>query len=386
MTSERVRFVEALEEAALAPVLRRWRADRPGMGIFALVPEAEAAGVPRLQAACRAEGIPLVGGVFPALVVGHRFSTEGAWLLRFDRMPYVLLRTDLPTDGGDLAALAGAIADDLDPHLGGSAELTLLLLFDATFPRVGSLLDELYLRLSDRVHYMGANAGSETFKPIPCLFDGERVVQAGLLAVLVEESRGAVLEHGYRVPARMIAATSIEGNRIIQIDWRPAFEVYQAMGHLLHGAEITRENFYSCAVHFPFGIVRANGIILVRIPVALEPDGSLFCAGEVPPNSMLTLLAAPLVDSMHTVDVLVRGLSELSGPTAGRDVLLFYCAGRRLHLGLPGAEAELRELERRSGARVVAGALSLGEIGSTSAWAYPLFHNATLVASAWGRP
>jgi len=381
MASELTRFVEALEGEAVVPVLRAWRADHPGMGVLALLPEAERAGVERLQAICRAESVPLVGGVFPALVRGRRFSTTGAWLLRFDEMPHVLLLPDLPREG-DLAAAADALADDLKPHLGGSAELTLFLLFDAIFPRVGSLLDELYLRLSDRVHYMGANAGSETFKPIPCLFDAERVTQGGVLAVLLKGSRGAVLEHGYRVPARMIAATSTEGNRIIQIDWRPAFEVYQAMGHVLHGAEITRENFYSCAVHFPFGIVRANGIILVRIPVALEEDGSLFCAGEVPANSMLTLLAAPLVDSMHTVDTLVRGLGE-AGPVAGKDVLLFYCAGRRLHLGLPGAEEELRELERRSGATRVAGALSLGEIGSTSEWAYPLFHNATLLASTW---
>jgi hypothetical protein len=385
MSSEPTRYVEALEEAAVAPILRRWRADHPAMGVLALVPEAEGRRVESLQKICRAEGVPLVGAVFPSLVVGHRFSTGGAWLLRLDVMPYVHLHAALPRDGGDLGLVADALADDLRPHLGGASELTLLLLFDATFPRVGSLLDELYLRLSDRVHYMGANAGSETFQPIPCLFDADRLIQGGLLAVLLE-GRGAVLEHGYRVPTRMIAATSTEGNRIIQIDWRPAFEVYQAMGHMLHGAEITRENFYSCAVHFPFGIVRANGIILVRIPVSLEEDGSLFCAGEVPPNSMLTLLAAPLVDSMRTVDTLVRGLGGLAGSLARRDLLLFYCAGRRLHLGLPGAEDELRELERRSGAIRLAGALSLGEIGSTSEWAYPLFHNATLLASVWGGP
>jgi len=35
-------------------------------------------------------------------------------------------------------------------------------------------------------------------------------------------------------------------------------------------------------LHFPFGIIRANHEVLVRIPVALEEDGSLFCVGEVP--------------------------------------------------------------------------------------------------------
>ncbi len=381
MTGDVARFVEAIEAEAVGPVLRHWRAESPAAGVLALVPEGERARVERLQAICREEGVPVIGAVFPALVRGGRFSTTGAWLLRFDEMPHALLRPDLPA-AGDLGTAADAIADDLKPHLDGPGERTLLLLFDAVFPRVGSLLDELYLRLSDRVHYMGASAGSETFQPIPCLFDAERAVQGGVLAILLK-GRGAVLEHGYEVPPRMIAATSTEGNRIIQIDWCPAFEVYQSMGRSLYGAEITRENFYECAVHFPFGIMRANGVILVRIPVALEEDGSLFCAGEVPANSMLTLLAAPLVDSTQTVDTLARGLEEMHGSTADRELLLFYCAGRRLHLGLPGAEGELRELLARSGAGRVAGALSLGEIGSASEWAYPLFHNATLLASVW---
>ncbi len=381
MAGEVTRFVEAIEAPAIAPVLRRWRAEHPGLGVLALVSEAERGRVERLQAICREEGVPIAGGVFPALVRGDRFSTHGAWLLRFDEMPHALLQPELPA-AGDLGAAADALVDDLKPHLGGRSELTLFLMVDAIFPRVGSLLDELYLRLSDRVHYMGANAGSETFKPIPCLFDSKRTVQGGVLAILLK-GRGAVLEHGYEVPDRMIAATSTEGNRIKQIDWKPAFEVYQAMGRALYGAEISRENFYECAVHFPFGIVRANGIILVRIPVALEEDGSLFFAGEVPANSMLALLAAPLVDSTRTVDTLVRGLGEIYGSTGGKDLLLFYCAGRRLHLGVPGAEGELHQLSSRSEAEAVAGALSLGEIGSTTEWAYPLFHNATLLASVW---
>jgi hypothetical protein len=378
-----MRFVEALEGGALGPVLRSWRVDHPGMGVLALLPEAERAGVERLQAICREEGVPLAGAIFPALVVQERFATEGAWLLRLDEMPEVVLLADLPREG-DLAPVADALADRLAPGLSGSSELTLLLVFDAMFPRVGSLLDELYLRLSDRVHYMGTNAGSETFQPMPCLFDGERVVGDGVLALLVKDNHGAVLDHGYKVPSRMITATSTEGNRIIQIDWRPAFEVYQAMGHLLHGVEITRENFYQFAVHFPFGILHANGTLLVRIPVALEQDGSLFCAGEVPANSVLTLLAAPLVDSTRTVETLVRGLTETDGALEGKELLLFYCAGRRLHLGVPAAEQEVRELRRRSQVIRVAGALSLGEIGSTVESRYPLFHNATLVGSIWG--
>ncbi|HNH24888.1 MAG TPA: FIST C-terminal domain-containing protein, partial [Accumulibacter sp.] len=71
------------------------------------------------------------------------------------------------------------------------------------------------------------------------------------------------------------------------------------------------------------------------------------------------------------------------GPLGPRELLVFYCAGRRLHLG-DDALKELHSLGSTLNAANVVGALSLGEIGSLSNWGYPLFHNATLVCRPWG--
>lgn len=378
-----MRYLADLDERAIDSVLATWQAAHPCMGVLAMLPEAEKDTVAGLQAACARRKVPLVGAVFPALVEGEAFHTHGVWLLCFPTMPYAVLHTDLPRDAEGAARVADEIAAGVRTSLGDAGEATLFLLFDAMVPNIGTLLDELYLRLANRVHYMGVNAGSETFQPMPCLFDGERLVQNGVLVLLLKPHRGAILEHGYGAPPRMRMATSTEGNRIIQVDWRPAFEVYRELVRAQFGVEVTRENFYKYAVHFPFGIVRANHEILVRIPVALETDGSLFCVGEVPPNAVLTLLEAPAVDSVHTLDTLVAGLTAQNETLADSELLLFYCAGRRLHLGIEAATRELAALAQRMHTVRIAGALSLGEIGSSTQWGYPLFHNATLVAARW---
>jgi hypothetical protein len=44
----------------------------------------------------------------------------------------------------------------------------------------------------------------------------------------------------------------------------------------------------------------ANQQVLIRIPVALEDDGSVFCVGEVPENTMLIMLHQPL--ARYTMD------------------------------------------------------------------------------------
>jgi hypothetical protein len=298
-------------------------------------------------------------------------------------MPPYLLLADLPQDRAQYEPLLQGVAQQLAEHLHGPAEATLFMLFDAMVPNVGSLLDNLYLDLANRVHYAGGNAGSETFAPMPCLFDGQNLISNGVLLLLLPNHKGAVVEHGYHAPEHSVYATSTSGNCISHIDWRPAFEVYQELVRSQHNIQITAENFYQHAVHFPFGILRANHHVVVRIPVMLKDDGSLFCVGEVPANSVLTLLKSPSVDSQETLQVLDRGLAAMNGQSQAPDLLLFYCAGRRMHLGLDQATVELAEFEHRTGDSQVAGVLTLGEIGSSTVHGYPLFHNAALVATHW---
>lgn len=376
-------YLPEVDTAAIDTVLADWQVRHPQMGVCALLPEAEKDGVGTLQSVCSRRNIPLVGGIFPELIEDGKFCRNGLWLLCFSEMPYYTLLDHLPSDNAGAERTAKEIAANIREQLDDSRDITLFMLFDAMVPNIGTLLDSLYLHLANRVNYAGGNAGSETFQPMPCLFDSQRLVQNGMLLMLLKQHHGAILEHGYHAPDHTVYATATEGNRISQIDWRPAFEVYQELVFKLYKVEITPENFYQYAVHFPFGIVRANHHVVVRIPVMLAEDGSLFCVGEVPANSLLTLLEAPKVDSIETLRVLNDGLTSLNGGPVGAELLLLYCAGRRMHLGLEAATSELREFSQRTGAQKTAGVLSLGEIGGSTVHGYPLFHNAALVASFW---
>jgi hypothetical protein len=376
-------YLPAVEAEAIERKLADLQAEHPKLGVLALLPEADKDKVGVLQAACSRRKVALAGAIFPALVKEGRFLTSGVWLLCFKEMPYFALHENLPEQAAEAELAAEKIADDIRARIDHTPDITLFMLFDAMVPNIGSMLDNLYLHLANRVHYAGANAGSETFQPTPCLFDGERIVQKGVLLLLLTSHKGAILEHGYQTNPHTSYATSTSGNCISQIDWRPAFEMYRELVHEYYGEEVTAENFYQYGVHFPFGIVRANHHVLVRIPVMLADDGSLFCVGEVPANSVLTLLKAPTVRTVETLHKLAEGLQTLNGDNAGAELLLFYCAGRRLHLGIPMATTELEAFAGLTRASHIAGALSLGEIGGSTVNGYPLFHNATLVASRW---
>lgn len=374
----------ALDVSAIEGALAECLADTRHGGVIALLPEAEKEKLPLLQAYCRQNGLALGGGIFPALLHEGHFVNTGAWLLPFRQMPPHFLLPVL--NGGD----QGAAATLVEAVLGGLSALSsteekplLFLVFDSMVPNIASILDEVYYALSNRVAYAGVNAGSETFQAMPCLFDEHHLVGDGVLGLLLPGVAGSFqLEHGFELPSHAMIATSSHGNCIAMIDWQPAFDVYRQIVWRQYGVSLTVENFYQHAVHFPIGIQRASGDVVVRIPVALTEDGALFCVGEIPEHAMLVVLRAPAAGAAGCIDKLAAKLS-VGRPMPLGQLLTFYCAGRRLHLG-DDAEKELGALQAASGAAEMGGALSLGEVGSVIPFGYPMFHNAALVCASWG--
>lgn len=376
----------AFDEAgtrALRAQLRQWQAHAPGLGLLALVAEASQAQIAPLQGLCRELGLPLHGAVFPALVSDTGFLTEGVCLLRFDEAPPTLLLPQLPADA-DAAAdqLVRAVQPALARHADASQLPTLFLVFDAMLPHIGTILDQTYNRLKHRTTYAGVNAGSERFCPMPCLFDAQQCVDGGVLALVLPPQHGSAVRHGYPVAKSLMRATSTAGNRIATLDGRPAFEVYQEVIAKDWGVQLTQDNFYDYAVHYPFGVVMALDV-LVRIPVGFLADQSIICVGEIAPDSMLKLLRAPTLEDSGCVAELARLLPPAAASSPPPPMLTFYCAGRRMHFG-EQAQAELLALRAHAAHGPLLGALTLGEIDSTEVCdlGFPRFHNAA-IACVW---
>ena len=379
MDSSTAVYCSTYNESELHNILARWNADSSHAGVLALVAEADKNVIPQLQNLFNRQSTPLIGAFFPELLIKGQLTSNGFTIMRIGSSPNSIIREHISDSEECMDDTVGSIAEICEHNNSADNKNTLVLIIDAMVPKIASLLEKLYLRLGDAVNYMGINCGSESFKPMPCIFDNKQFVQDAVLAFTIPNEQGAILEHGYHMPNKMIAATSTSNNCIVSINWRPAFEVYSEMVFSQYGVKVTKENFYENAVHFPFGIVRADGEVLVRIPVSLQDDGSLFCVGEVPENSVLALLKAEDADSSTTVEHIVKHFAAQAPQT----LLTFYCAGRRMHMG-DNAASELSALQQKLNSTNIVGALSLGEIGSSTKDGYPLFHNATLVCTAWG--
>lgn len=372
-----------LDASTIRQRVADWARQRPGMGMLVLLPEAGTPLVAGLQAACREFGVPVCGGIFPAIIRDERFVTDAGWMLALPPDSLAVLVAPSPQDPAPaIDQLVEQLRVPLAALPRSAHKPVLMLLCDGLLPNIASLLDLLYLQLANRVMYVGANAGNERFETAPCLFDGEHLIAGGVLAVLRHSTQVPALRHGYQTPKKPMSATSTAGNRIASIDWRPAFAVYGELIAQEYEVTLTADNFYQYGVHFPLGMLQANGDIVLRIPVGLTEDGALLCVGEVPENALLVVVRATESDACDGITQLADDLGNAPGGTLGRDLLVFYCAGRRMHLG-EGAPAELSALAAQTEVSCLGGALSIGEIGSLRPGAYPMFHNASVAGMVW---
>lgn len=363
-------YLPSLDSEALPRLLAHWHAQSPGAACLALLPEAEQARLPVLQAAARGCGIPLLGGIFPAVINAQGLQPEGVVLVLLDPAPRYWLQEGL--DQPDAAARIAELSAALEAALPAPAEAQLFLICDAMLPDLGTHLTRLHQHLGQRFNYAGVSAGSESFTAMACLFDDTRCLSGGCLAILLPADTPVAVRHAYPVSSSRCRATSTTGNRIDQIDGKPALAVYQALVKAEFGIDITPENFYQYGVHFPFGLVTAADV-LVRIPVGLTEEGYIHCIGQIHPNSLLRLLHPPALAGHQCTSELAQVLGSGDSP-----VVAFYCAGRRLHFGIE-AEQELHTLQGATGASALLGALSLGEIGTHPDLGIPEFHNAAIV-------
>lgn len=369
------RHFQAVDYSAISAWLLELAQENADSLVLALLPEAEKESVPGIQALFNEHKLTLFGAIFPALLSETGFATQGVTFLLLPRATSGFLVGPL---GDDSASSARQIGDALKAARAvaeASSQQRLFLVFDSMLPNTGSMLSYLFDRLGRDYAYTGVSAGSETFQPLPCLFDNLRLISNGALGLVIGPEIHFAARHAYPVTKSLMRASSTQGNRIDKIDGEPAMSVYQRVIFEEFGVTLTRENFYDYAVHHPFGLIGTLDI-LVRIPVAFNDDGSIFCVGEVPPNSLLRLLKAPSLAESSCVTDLVETL----GVREKQPLMAFYCAGRRMHFG-SDAVTEIRELYEKSGSTNIFGALSLGEISSNADLGIPQFHNAAVVCA-----
>jgi hypothetical protein len=283
-----------------------------------------------------------------------------------------------------------AVAENLMPHadraaLGGLTSLTCLVFAPGGHVDGEALVAAVRKGSSARAQLAGGVTGDDfTLDRTGVFAAGQlRADRIVIAAVSSRTALGIGVRHGWRPVGPMHVVSRSDGNRLRELDGRPARDVWlediRAAGGALPTGLSSRElaiwvaNAYELGV---WGPGRTEPV--VRAPVDLESDGAVLLAASISDGAEVGLVhATPDELLAASRDAAGAALDACGGPIAG--ALLFACAGRLAVLGERFSE-EPRGVAARMGAPV-GGACVYGEIARARR-DVDAFHNTTAVVVA----
>jgi len=321
-------------------------------------------------------GVPVFGGVFPEVVHGTLHSPTGLVTVSLaDVVPLVVV-SGLDQTSTDYGAALAALPDETP---------SLLVLVDGLAPYIARFVESVFDQVGGGPFVVGGGAGSLSFQSRPCLFTPAGMRANAALVASLPQPLGIGVDHGWEPVDGPFLVTQSKGNRILQLNYRPAAEIYRQCVEPRVGEALTPENFFGHAKAYPFGMVRPDGSLLVRDPIVMD-GGELVCVGEVPVQTAVHVLRG---SDQNLIDAAARGAASavraLGAPPAGG--LLIDCISRVLFLGERFTEELAAVQDSLQGADATArppfGALTLGEIANNGTHCLE-FYNKTFVLGAFG--
>lgn len=315
---------------------------------------------------------PVLGGVFPRIVVGSDCLERGLLVVGL-RRPVDVVVVDRVSQRD-----AGGIADVLEENGPRSRPGETVIAFaDGLSAGIAGLVEALFDVHGLDVNYVGGGAGSLSLRPGPCVFTQRGLLADAAVVGRLRAGSGLGVRHGWESVSEAFRVTGSSGNVIETLDWRPAHEVWcevlRAQGAVLSGDD----DFFDVAKGFPFGIERVGGEIVVRDPIARDGD-RLVCVGPVPQGSFVRVLRGR-PDALVAAAADARRAAEAALPDGASPycTLFIDCISRVLFLG-DAFPRELRAVARDDLPTI--GALTLGEIANGGR-SFLEFHNKTAVVA-----
>lgn len=304
--------------------------------------------------------VPIFGGIYPDVIWQNAPITQGFLLLGLHQ--HVSYQLNLEISNSEQCKT--------DIKLGHNN--TLLVFIDGLSSQIETCTQALFDWLGNSAKVIGGGAGSLSFEQKPCIISNQGIFADAMLTVPICANTNIAIAHGWETIAGPFLATKVDHNRIKELNFKPAFEVYQTNIKSQSDVNIDENNFFQQAHNFPIGVDRLDDDMLVRDPIKLQQQ-EITCVGSVPENSMLYILSG---DKCNLIDSSSSSAKQL--PKQTELIFVVDCISRKLFLKERFNDELLgikQSFERQDHFIAI---LALGEI-ATGMFGAVNFHNKTSV-------
>lgn len=252
-----------------------------------------------------------------------------------------------------------------------------LILADALAGYTDDLVEHLTSLTHGTHQFFGGGAGDNAlFHHTPVFYDTEVVSDAVVaLEMLSNKPIGIGVQHGWQPVSDGMLVTEAHGMRLVSLDGKPALEAFQAH------AQVTHQSF-DPANPLPFFLhnligIDISGVYKLRVPLAVDADGSILCATDIPSQHIVKFMSTAGHSSRDAAIAATKtAMQNIYGSKPGA-AIFFDCVASRLRMGREFG-FELQAVQQTLEDAVYVGCNSHGQIARAEGQ-FSGFHNCTAV-------
>lgn len=243
---------------------------------------------------------------------------------------------------------------------------SVLVFVDGKSDYISRFLMVLYNKISFNKNIMGSGLSVVDQPSRASIFTSEGFKDNAAAIVGIKAGLVLGVKHGLKKVHGPIIATRTDNNRIKELNWQPAMEVYRDFIEGTTGEKIERNNYQRLFQKFPLGMNADSDELLVRDTVSYEDDNSLICMAEIFENSVLHIMKGNAEDYLNAARMAAVEAIEGMGEKTINDVFIIDCICRFNILGekYDNELSIVKDVYKSVYSNPIEGILSTGEISS----------------------
>jgi hypothetical protein len=255
-----------------------------------------------------------------------------------------------------------------------------IVLTDTAAGNADDLVAQLTVLTAGRYQLCGGGVGGDANFGRTHVFYGTDALSDAVVAleILSNKPIGIGVAHGWTPASAPMRVTEADGIRLISLNAAPAALAYRRYAQAI-------DQPFNEAEPLPFFLhnllgVKSGNDYKLRVPLSINPDGSINCATEIPAGAAVSFMKSSIASAAEAAARSAEDAVKQIGGNKPAAALFFDCVGTRLRLGKEFG-FELENVIARIGPAKLAGCNTIGQIVRTEGQ-FNGFHNCTAVVCA----
>jgi hypothetical protein len=208
-----------------------------------------------------------------------------------------------------------------------------LVMTDALAGHADAVVEELTVVTRGNYRFFGGGAGDDGRFQKTHVFAGTEAVTDAIVAleILSLQPLGVGVSHGWIPAGEGLRVTEAQGSRVISLNGAPAVDAIEDHARAT-GQAFDRSAPLPFFLHNILGI-KSGADYRLRVPLAVNGDGSISCAADIPQGSVVHLMKTTDESAVCAAERATRSALASLGGQRPRAALVFDCVATRLRMG-----------------------------------------------------